>query len=83
MKDKYKRVLKIVAVNATATFGAILLKRGMEKLFKLGFDENPPKKPDKYESTTWGEAIAWASLTGAMTGTLKLFIKRGEISGIL
>lgn len=83
MKDKYKRELKMLAVNGTAVLGAILVKKGMEKLFKVGFDEEPPKKPDKYESTTWGEALVWASLTGAMTGALKLFIRRGEVGKIL
>lgn len=83
MKDKYKRELKMVAVNGTAALGAILLKKGMEKLFKVGFDEEPPKKPDKYEKTTWGEAIAWAAVTGAMAGTMKLFIRRGEVDKIL
>lgn len=83
MKDKYKRELKMLAVNGTAALGAILLKKGMEKLFKLGFDEEPPKKPDKYEDTTWGEAIVWASLTGAMTATLKLLIRRGKVDKIL
>lgn len=83
MKDKYKRQLKIMAANGTAVLGAILLKRGMEKLLKLSFDKELPKKPDKYESTTWGEALAWASVTGAMTGMLKLFIRRGNVDRIL
>ncbi len=83
MKEKYKRQLKIMAANGTAMVGAILLKRGMEKLLKVTFDKEPPRKPDKYETTTWGEALAWASVTGAMTGMLKLFIRRGEVGRIL
>ncbi|MGM0620912.1 MAG: DUF4235 domain-containing protein [Bacteroidota bacterium] len=82
MKDKYKRQLKVMAANGTAVLGAILLKRGMEKLLKLTLDKKPPKKPDKYESVTWGEALVWASLTGAMTGALKLFIRRGDVDKI-
>ncbi len=82
MKDRNKRQLKIMAANGTAVLGAILLKRGMEKLLKVTFDKEPPKKPDKYESVTWGEALVWASVTGAMTGMLKLFIRRGEVDKI-
>lgn len=82
MKDKYKWQLKVMAANGTAILGAILLKRGMEKLLKVTSDKEPSKKPDKYESVSWGEALAWASLTGAMTGALKLFIRRGDVDKI-
>lgn len=83
MKDKYKRQLKIIAANGTAMLGAILLKKGMEKLLKVTFDEGPSQKPEKYEEIIWGEALAWASLTGAMAGMLKLFIRRGHVDRIL
>lgn len=83
MKDKYKHELRLVAANGSAVLGAFLLKRGMEKLLDKVFDKEPPKKPDKYEETTWGEALAWAALTGAMAGALKLVIRRVEVDKVL
>lgn len=83
MKDKHKRELKIFVANGSAVLGAFLTKRAMEKLLVVLFDKEPPKKPDKEESTTWTEALAWAALTGAMTGAIKLLIRRSELENIL
>lgn len=83
MKDKYKSELKVFVVNGSAVLGAILLKRGMEKLLESWFDKDPPKKPDEDDDTTWNEALGWAALTGAMAGALKLLIRRGGVQQIL
>ena len=83
MKDKYKHELKVYVANGSAIIGAVLLKRLMDKLLRTAFDKEPPKKPDEQDNASWSEALGWAALSGAMTGALKLVIKRGGLNNML
>ena len=79
MKDKYKQELKVYVASGSAIVGAVLLKKMMDKLLEKVFDKEPPKKPVEDDDTTWGEALGWAALNGALAGALKLVIRRGGI----
>lgn len=69
--------LKVGLTNGSAILGAYILKRTTEKILKSVFHKEPPNKPDEEEGVRWIDALVWAGFTGALSGALKLVIKRG------
>ncbi len=75
-KDELKRDVRLILINGSAMFGAFLLKKATQAIIEKGFGKKAPNDPRDHR-ISWGEAIAYAALTGAMVGIVKLYIKQG------
>ena len=68
-----------VAWKVVATGGAmvatILTKKVVGGAWKAATGGDPPSHPENPD-TTWTQALAWAMLTGAVAGAVKLVITR-------
>lgn len=65
---------KVIATGGTVV-GTILTRKVVGGLWKAATGGDPPEHPDNPD-TTWTQALAWAMLTGAVAGAVKLVITR-------
>lgn len=75
-KEELKQDLRLILINGSAMFGAFVLKKATQAIIEKGFGKKAPNDPHDH-SISWGEAIAYAALTGALAGIFKLYIKQG------
>ena len=75
-KEELKKDLRLILINGSAMFGAFALKKATQAIIEKGFRKKVPNDPQDH-SISWGEAIAYAALTGAVAGIVKLYIKHG------
>ena len=65
---------KVIATGGTVV-GTILTRKVVGSVWKAATGGDPPEHPDNPD-TTWMQALAWAMLTGAVAGAVKLVITR-------
>jgi hypothetical protein len=65
---------KVIATGG-AMVGGILTKKVVGTAWKAATGGDPPAHPENPD-TTWTQALAWAMLTGAVAGAVKLVITR-------
>ncbi len=69
------------AVGASAGVAAAALTRNLLiGAWQRGRHSDPPANPES-PSTSWGEALAWAALTGVAIGVARMIATRGAAAG--
>jgi hypothetical protein len=61
--------------TASALLAAAAAQKGLSAAWKLATGDDPPTIPEDPE-TSWGEAIAWAAVSGAVIGLARLVATR-------
>jgi len=61
--------------TGSAVIAASLAERGVTLLWRTAMRREPPSAPEDPE-TSWGEAITWAVLSGAVIGVARLVATR-------
>jgi hypothetical protein len=74
-RDNVWTLVSLVAVVAGALLGRALLKSG----WRASTGEKPPLNPDA-EEVSWGFAISWAVVSGALVGILRTLSRKGVSS---
>jgi Protein of unknown function (DUF4235) len=62
--------------TSSAVIAAGAAHRGLSAAWRLATGDDPPTIPED-EETSWGEAILWAVLSGAVLGLARLVATRG------
>ncbi|MDQ1563068.1 MAG: hypothetical protein QOI14_19 [Actinomycetota bacterium] len=72
---------KFVGIAATlaALGAATLMRKSLEKVWMRATGKEAPVNPESSE-TSWGEAVAWALVSGALLGVARLVARRGAIT---
>ena len=72
---------KLVGLAATlaALGAAAAMRRTLERLWLSTTGKPAPVNPESPE-TSWGEAITWALVSGALLGLARLVARRGAIT---
>ncbi|HUR72628.1 MAG TPA: DUF4235 domain-containing protein [Sporichthya sp.] len=65
---------KVIAAGG-AMVGTILTRKVVGRAWKATTGGAPPEHPENPD-TTWTQALAWAMLTGAVAGAVRLVITR-------
>jgi hypothetical protein len=65
---------KILAVLASF-LGAMLARKGVAAAWKLVSGNEPPANPE-HPDVTWGEAAAWAVISGAVVGLARMVAQK-------
>lgn len=68
-----------LAATAAALGAAWLMRKTLESSWVKLTGREAPENPESDE-TTWGEALAWAVVSGAALGVARLVARRGTIS---
>ncbi|MCU1679146.1 MAG: hypothetical protein JWM93_3904 [Frankiales bacterium] len=81
MSDDHDRENAFVGIAATlaALAAATLMRKTLEKAWVQATGKEAPVNPESSE-TTWGEAMAWALVSGALLGVARLIARRGAIT---
>jgi len=61
--------------TGSALVAAAAAQKGISALWRVSTGEDPPTVPEDPD-TRWGEAVAWAVLSGAAIGLARLFATR-------
>ena len=61
--------------TASAVFAAAAAQKGLAAAWRLATGDDPPTIPEDPD-TSWGEAVAWAVLSGAVIGVARLAATR-------
>ncbi len=61
--------------TGSAVLAAAVAQKGISAAWKLATGEEPPTIPEDPD-TRWGEAVAWAVLSGAAIGIARLYATR-------
>jgi uncharacterized protein DUF4235 len=61
--------------TASALLAAAAAQKGLSAAWRLATGDDPPTIPEDPE-TSWGEAIAWALVSGAVIGVARLVATR-------
>ena len=78
MDDKQ---LATVAATVAALGTGFLMKKALESTWQRFTGHVPPANPDSDE-TSWGEALAWASVSGALLGVARLIGRRAAVRSV-
>ena len=72
---------KFVGLAATlaALGAATLMRKTLERVWMSATGKEAPVNPESSE-TSWGEALAWALVSGALLGVARLVARRGAIT---
>ena len=72
---------KFVGIAATlaALAAATLMRKTLEKVWARATGKEAPVNPESSE-TSWGEAVTWAMVSGALLGVARLVARRGAIT---
>ncbi len=65
---------KVIAAGG-ALVGTVLTRKVIGGVWKATTGGDPPEHPENPD-TTWTQALAWAMLTGAVAGVMRLVITR-------
>jgi hypothetical protein len=65
--------------SASAIGATLATKPLVERIWKLITRREAPGNP-VHQDVTWGEALAWALLTGALVGVIRLLAQRAAVS---
>jgi hypothetical protein len=68
-----------VAATLAALAAAALMRKTLHKAWESATGKQPPVNPESRE-TTWGQAMAWALVSGALLELARLVARRGAIS---
>jgi hypothetical protein len=72
-----EKLLWKVAGGVTAAAAAVAAKKAVDLAWRaISGGKEPPANPEDPE-TTWGEAVAWALLSGTAIGLARLLAQRG------
>jgi hypothetical protein len=72
-----EKLLWKVAGGVTAAAAAVEAKKAVDLAWRaVSGGKEPPANPEDPE-TTWGEAVAWALLSGTAIGLARLLAQRG------
>lgn len=71
-KDEQRKLI----VQGVTVASAFLLKKAVETVIDKKTSKTIPNEPDKENSQTWGQAIAYAAFAGAFLSTFKLIVGR-------
>jgi hypothetical protein len=74
---------KFVGIAATlaALGAATLMRKTLERAWISATGKEAPVNPESKE-TSWGEAVAWALVSGALLGVARLVAHRGAVSAM-
>ena len=74
---------KFVGLAATlaALGAATLMRKTLERVWMSTTGKEAPINPESKE-TSWGEAVAWAMVSGALLGVARLVAHRGAVTAI-
>ena len=76
MSTAQEKLLWKVAGGLTAAVAAIAAKKAVDLAWRAATGgKEPPANPEDPE-TTWGEAVAWALLSGTAIGMARLLAQR-------
>src|SRR5438067_1468250 len=64
-----------IIATASALLAAEVAQRGLSAAWRVATGEDPPTIPEDQE-TSWGEAISWALISGAVIGVARLVATR-------
>jgi Protein of unknown function (DUF4235) len=68
------------AVASGAAIGAVVASRPLvERVWRTALGSEPPGNP-AHEDVRWRDAIAWAVVTGAVVGLIRLLAQRAAAS---
>ncbi len=68
-----------MAAALAALGAATLMRKSLEKVWLKVTGKEAPVNPESSE-TSWGEAAAWAMVSGALLGLARLAARRGAIT---
>jgi len=68
-----------IAATLAALGAATLMRKSLEKAWMRATGKEAPVNPESSE-TSWGEAVAWAMVSGALLGVARLVARRGAIT---
>jgi hypothetical protein len=68
-----------LAATLAALGAAALMRKTLHKAWESATGRQPPVNPESRE-TTWGQALAWALVSGALLELARLVARRGAIS---
>jgi len=69
-----------IAATGAAIVGAMAARSALKAGWKAFMATDPPENPAD-PAVTWGEAIAWTALTGAVVGVARMCAQRVAVSG--
>lgn len=69
----------LVATGA-AIAGAVAARTLLKSAWKTMMETDPPENPADPE-VSWGEALAWTALTGAVVGVARMMATRAATTG--
>lgn len=73
-KDNGKVGYKLMATFASL-FGAYAARKALQLVWKTATGKQPPANPEHPE-VTWGEAVGWAVVSGAVIGVARMAAQR-------
>jgi hypothetical protein len=73
-KDNGKVGYKLMATLASV-FGAYIARKVLQLGWKTATGKQPPANPEHPE-VTWGEAVGWAVISGAVIGVARMAAQR-------
>lgn len=76
MEFEGREILWKVLAGGAAVLAAILARKVLVSGWRSARHADPPANPAD-PSTSWGEAITWAALTGALVGIARMVAQRG------
>jgi hypothetical protein len=68
-----------IAAALAALGAAALMRKTLERVWMSATGKEAPVNPESSD-TSWGEAVAWALVSGALLGVARLVARRGAIT---
>jgi hypothetical protein len=75
-----KKIFWMTLAAGAAALGALAVRKGLERAWRVATDEDPPVDPGSH-LTPWRDALIWTAATGALSGVGRLLARRGAEAG--